>query len=77
MNAINWTAQAWGNVTDDTIYRCWQRTGILPEEEMFEENDVEMLEGGPDELELELECEENIVQSLINQMNVDDIVTPE
>jgi len=31
-NAINWTAGAWNNVTDDVIYRCWQRTGIIPEE---------------------------------------------
>jgi len=22
----------WNNVTDDVIYRCWQRTGIIPEE---------------------------------------------
>jgi hypothetical protein len=73
LNAINWTAQAWGNVTDDTIYRCWQRTGILPNEEMIEENDEEMFEGGSDELEYELEYEENAVQTFINQMNVDDI----
>jgi hypothetical protein len=71
LNAINWTAQAWDNVTDDTIYRCWQRTGILPNEEMIEENE-EIFEG-PDELEYELEYEENAVQTLINQMDVDDI----
>lgn len=71
MNAINWTAESWGNVTDDTIYRCWQRTGILPNEEMIEENQ-EIFEG-PDELEYELEYEENAVQTLINQMDVDDI----
>nr|CAG8459407.1 1231_t:CDS:2 [Entrophospora candida] len=67
LNAINWTAEAWDSVTDDTIYRCWQRTGILPneDEEMYEE---------PNELDNELENEENTVQSLINQMNVDDIM---
>ena len=65
MNAINWTAQAWDSVTDDTIHRCWQRTGILPDDEMRE---------GESELENELEAEENEIQSLIHQMNVDDIV---
>ena len=65
LNAINWTAQAWDSVTDDTIHRCWQRTGILPDNEMCE---------GESELENELEAEENEIQSLIHQMNVDDIV---
>jgi len=64
LNAIDWTAQAWDGVTDDTIYRCWQRTGILPDGEMRE---------GESELENELEAEENEIQSLIHQMNVDDI----
>ena len=50
LNAINWTAQAWNSVTDDTVYHHWQRTGILPneDEEMHEE---------PNELENELESE--------------------
>lgn len=71
MNAINWTAEAWDSVTDDTIYHCWQRTGILPneDEEMYgEPNELD------NELDNQLESEENTVQSLINQMNVDDIM---
>jgi len=34
LNAIDWTAQAWDSVTDDTIHHCLQRTGILPDDEM-------------------------------------------
>ena len=48
-----------------TMHRCWQRTGILPDEKTHE---------GESELENELEIEENEVQSLMHQMNVDDIV---
>ncbi|CAG8561259.1 3377_t:CDS:2 [Ambispora leptoticha] len=43
LNAINWTMQAWNNVTDDIIYCYWQRIGILPDEEMVKlENELEM-----------------------------------
>ncbi|CAG8760436.1 17965_t:CDS:2, partial [Acaulospora morrowiae] len=65
LNAINWTAQAWNSVTNDTIYHCWQKTGILPNDKMHE---------GESELKNELEAEENEIQLLIHQMNVDNIV---
>ena len=52
-HAINWTAQAWKNVSDNTIYRCWQRTGIIPE-------DDNMLIDAEEDIE-------NTIQSLINQ----------
>ena len=32
LNAIDWVAESWKNVTEDVIYRCWERTGILPDE---------------------------------------------
>jgi len=28
-HAINWTAEAWNNITDDVIYRCWQGLALL------------------------------------------------
>ena len=26
------TSESWRNVTEDVIYRCWERTDILPDE---------------------------------------------
>ena len=53
------------NWTEDVIYRCWERTGILPDE----------LEDIIDEpLDNEIEIEDEIVQSLIDQMIVDNAV---
>lgn len=28
--AINYIAEAWGSVTEETIFNCWRKTGILP-----------------------------------------------
>jgi hypothetical protein len=65
LNAIDWTAESWKNVTDDVIYRCWERTGILPDEEIIN-NDL---------IDDNIEIEDEVVQSLVNQMNVDDDIT--
>jgi len=35
--AIDYLADAWDNVTDETIFNCWVKTGILPS---TTENDV-------------------------------------
>ena len=32
LNAIDWVAESWRNVTEDVIYRCWERTDIFPDE---------------------------------------------
>ena len=32
-NAIDYLADAWENVTDETIFNCWVKTGILPSNE--------------------------------------------
>ena len=66
MNAIDWSAEAWENVTDDVIYRCWEKTGILPD------NEVDR----PITMEVDSEIDE--VQLLIDQINVnndDNIIT--
>ena len=66
MNAIDWSAEVWENVTDDVIYRCWERTGILPD------NEVDR----PITMEVDSEIDE--VQLLIDQINVnndDNIIT--
>jgi tetrahydromethanopterin S-methyltransferase subunit A len=67
LNAIDWTAKAWGNVADDVIYRCWERTGILPDNE-----EVEQAMGIDTDAN-----EENEVQLLIDQINInsDDVIT--
>lgn len=67
MNAIDWTAKAWENVADDVIYRCWERTGILPDNE-----EVEQAMGIDTDAD-----EENEVQLLIDQINInsDDVIT--
>ena len=28
--AINYVAEAWNHVTEETIQNCWKKTGILP-----------------------------------------------
>jgi hypothetical protein len=28
--AIDYLADAWGHVTEETIHNCWKKTGILP-----------------------------------------------
>jgi len=61
-NAINWTAEAWNNVTDDVIYRCWQRTGIIPEEYRTEGMLIETEENN-----------EIAVQFLLNRMDIMDL----
>ncbi|CAJ0885928.1 2228_t:CDS:2, partial [Entrophospora sp. SA101] len=61
LNAIDWTAESWKNVTDDVIYRCWERTGILPVEEMTSNNLVDD----------NSEIEDEDIQLLIDQMNDD------
>ena len=61
-HAITWTAEAWNNVTDDVIYRCWQRTGIIPEEYGTEDMSIESEENN-----------ETVVQSLLNQMGLIDL----
>ena len=61
-NAINWTAEAWNNVTDDVIYRCWQRTGIIPEEYRTEGMLIETEENN-----------ETAVQFLLNRMDIMDL----
>ncbi|CAJ0905672.1 412_t:CDS:1, partial [Entrophospora sp. SA101] len=61
LNAIDWTAESWKNVTDDVIYRCWERTGILPVEEMSSNNLVDD----------NSEIEDEDIQLLIDQMNDD------
>jgi len=61
-NAINWTAGAWNNVTDDVIYRCWQRTGIIPEEYRTEGMLIETEENN-----------ETAVQFLLNRMDIMDL----
>lgn len=68
LNAIDWTAKAWENVTDDIIYRCWERTGILPDNERV---------GGPMEIDMEVIDEENEIQLLVDRINTnsDDIMT--
>ena len=57
----------WENVTDDVLYRCWERTGIMPDNE-----GVEQAMGIDTEVD-----EENKVQLLIDQINIngDDIIT--
>jgi len=61
-HAITWTAEAWNNVTDDVIYRCWQRTGIIPEEYGIEDMPIEIEENN-----------ETAIQSLLNQMDMTDL----
>ena len=65
LNAIDWVAESWRNMTEDVIYRCWERTDILPDES-------EVINDEPPDNEIETENE--IVQSLIDQMVVDDTV---
>lgn len=66
LNAIDWVAESWRNVTEDVIYRCWERTDILPDES-------EVINDEPPS-DNEIEIEDEIVQSLIDQMVVDDTV---
>jgi hypothetical protein len=66
LNAITWTAEAWNNVTDDIIYRSWQRTGILPEEYSYESEE---------EIDVNNIINENIetsLQLLINKIGESD-----
>ena len=34
----------WNNLTDDVIYRCWQRTGIIPEEHQTKDMSMKTIE---------------------------------
>jgi len=52
----------WNNVTDDVIYRCWQRTGIIPEEYRTEGMLIETEENN-----------ETAVQFLLNRMDIMDL----
>ena len=52
----------WNNVTDDVIYRCWQRTGIIPEEYRTEGMLIETEENN-----------ETAVQFLLNRMDLMDL----
>ena len=61
-HAITWIAEAWNNVTDDVIHRCWQRTGIIPEEYGTEGMSVESEENN-----------EAVIQSLFNRMSMIDL----
>ncbi|CAG8631824.1 4178_t:CDS:2, partial [Acaulospora morrowiae] len=65
LNAIDWVTESWKNVTEDVIYRCWKRTGILLDE-LEDIND--------EQLDDEIEIENEIVQSLIDQMVVDNTI---
>ena len=42
LNAIDWVAESWRNVTEDVIYRCWERTDILPDYDEPPDNDIEI-----------------------------------
>ena len=53
-------------MTEDVIYRCWERTDILPDES-------EVINYEPPDNDIEIE--DKIVQSLIDQMVVDYSVT--
>src|SRR6185369_10685240 len=65
LNVIDWVAESWKNVTEDVIYRCWKRTGILSDE-------LEDIIDKP--LDDEIEIEDESFQLLIDQMIVDNAV---
>jgi hypothetical protein len=65
LNAIDWVAESWKDVTNDVIYRCWKRTNILP-------NKLEIINNEQQNNSIEIE-DEVIIQSLINQIIIDDI----
>jgi len=41
--AINLIGEAWEHVNQQTIYNCWKKTGILPENQMLDELDNDSL----------------------------------
>ncbi|CAG8754289.1 9715_t:CDS:1, partial [Acaulospora morrowiae] len=61
LNAIDWVAEAWKNIMENIIYRCWERTNILPDK----------LDINNELLDSNIEVEDKIIQSFINQIIVD------
>ncbi|CAG8736297.1 15102_t:CDS:2, partial [Cetraspora pellucida] len=59
-NAINFSAQAWENVTANTIIHSWSRANILPTTEIFDDNFIFTSE----ETELEIEII-NLIEHLL------------
>jgi hypothetical protein len=65
-DAINFSKDAWNAVSQQTIFHCWQHTGILPQDDLDEtDNEIEDDQGVCDELEL---------QDLIYELPFDDFM---
>ncbi|CAG8725837.1 7070_t:CDS:1, partial [Dentiscutata heterogama] len=64
-DTINFSAQAWENVTANTIIHSWSRANILPTTENFDDNFIFT----PEETELEIE-----IINLIKHLPISDLL---
>ena len=64
-NAIYNIAEAWMNVTPNTIVNCWRKTGVLPPS-------ITNIEEANQELQAEYQKECLTIQQLINGLNLAD-----
>lgn len=64
--AINYVAEAWGCVTDETVLNCWKKTGILPS--LSDEDKDNALQTQQEELNEEMAD----VDQMIEELDMDD-----
>ena len=68
MDSILLCKEAWDSVTNNTIYNCWVKTGILPscyqKQDSETEQDSETVQDSEEEQDIEVEKQE--FQNLLN-----------
>ena len=62
---INYVAEAWNRVTEETVLNCWRKTGILPSLSDEDRDDASQIQ------QEEMDIEEADIDQMIKELDMD------